>query len=167
MLRPTTVVVTLLVCGTVGAAAQGIPQAEVIQQLRARWVASGEYTLAVAEQMPVEKYLFRPTAAQMTFGEQLLHIAEQNDMIIREIWRLAPPEKKAIGYAKADVLARLKESAAFGLEVLQRTGTSDSSADLASVLNGIMLALDHTTHHRGQAIIYLRLNGVTPPEYRR
>jgi uncharacterized damage-inducible protein DinB len=28
------------------------------------------------------------------------------------------------------------------------------------------LILDHATHHRGQAVVYLRLNGIKPPEYR-
>lgn len=167
MVKRTTVLATVLVCGTIDAAAQGIPQAAVLEQLRARWNASSEYTLAVADQMPAEKYLFRPTPEQMTFGEQLLHIAEQNELILREIWRLAPAEQKAAGHAKADVVARLKETAAFGLSLLQKESTAQPSTDAASVLNGIMLALDHTTHHRGQVVVYLRLNGMTPPEYRR
>jgi uncharacterized damage-inducible protein DinB len=25
--------------------------------------------------------------------------------------------------------------------------------------------LDHVAHHRGQAIVYLRLKGITPPDY--
>jgi uncharacterized damage-inducible protein DinB len=25
---------------------------------------------------------------------------------------------------------------------------------------------DHITHHRGQIVVYLRLNGIKPPQYR-
>lgn len=29
----------------------------------------------------------------------------------------------------------------------------------------LLATLDHITHHRGQAIIYLRCNNIAPPEY--
>jgi hypothetical protein len=32
-------------------------------------------------------------------------------------------------------------------------------------VNGFHAALDHITHHRGQATIYLRGKGITPPAY--
>jgi hypothetical protein len=56
----------LMLAGTASGAEQGTAPAEIIQQLRARWIASSEYTLAVAEKMPADKYAFRPTAEQMT-----------------------------------------------------------------------------------------------------
>ncbi len=30
----------------------------------------------------------------------------------------------------------------------------------------LMLAWDHTTHHRGQLIVYLRLKGIKPTDYK-
>ena len=30
----------------------------------------------------------------------------------------------------------------------------------------LLLAYHHTAHHRGQAIVYLRLKGIEPPKYR-
>jgi len=32
-------------------------------------------------------------------------------------------------------------------------------------VKGFYTTLDHITHHRGQAIVYLRCKGITPPEY--
>jgi uncharacterized damage-inducible protein DinB len=32
-------------------------------------------------------------------------------------------------------------------------------------VQGFHATIDHITHHRGQAVIYLRSNGITPPEY--
>ena len=156
----------LVLLGTISSGGQGTAPAEIVQQVRARWIASSEYTVAVAEQMPAEKFAFRATAEQMTFGEQLLHIAEQNQLIFREVLHDARADKQPVALSKADVLARLKETTALGLKVLQER-SSVSGADLAALLDGMMLALDHTTHHRGQLIVYLRLNGMTPPEYRR
>lgn len=34
-----------------------------------------------------------------------------------------------------------------------------------SKLQFINLLNDHQTHHRGQMMVYLRLNGIQPPEY--
>jgi hypothetical protein len=30
---------------------------------------------------------------------------------------------------------------------------------------GAYATLDHITHHRGQAVLYLRTHGIEPPEY--
>ena len=158
--------VAFLLIGTVGARFQHDQGSDVVQQLKARWAASCDYTLAVADQMPADKYLFRPTPEQMTFGEQLLHISEQSRMILREIQGLAPLERTPVPIAKADVVAHLNETTALGSKLLQDRAAV-APAEMASLLNGMMLALDHTTHHRGQAVVYLRLNGITPPEYRR
>jgi len=29
----------------------------------------------------------------------------------------------------------------------------------------LLLLADHITHHRGQMLVYMRLNGLTPPKY--
>ncbi len=138
-------------------------RARIVQQLEARWNASSEYTLAIAEQMPADGYAFRPTAEQMTFGEQLLHISQQNRSIFSEMSGQTAPPAARTSPAKIDVVAHLRETHALGVRTLrQRT-----SGNIDDLLDGMMLALDHTTHHRGQAVVYLRLRGITPSEYRR
>jgi hypothetical protein len=47
--------------------------------------------------------------------------------------------------------------------ILKKTVTS-TKLDEASV-HGVYATLDHITHHRSQAIAYLRNNNITPPEY--
>ena len=39
-----------------------------------------ENTIKIAEEIPEDKYDFRPTPAQRTFAEQLLHVAGSNDL---------------------------------------------------------------------------------------
>jgi uncharacterized damage-inducible protein DinB len=34
-----------------------------------------------------------------------------------------------------------------------------------SVVKGFQATIDHITHHRGQAVLHLRGQGITPPEY--
>jgi hypothetical protein len=40
-----------------------------------RWEHSRAYLIAVAEAMPDSSYNFKPTPVEMTFAEQLMHIA--------------------------------------------------------------------------------------------
>lgn len=45
-------------------------------QLAQKWANSKTYTLKLADLMPEDKYDFRPSPEEMTFREQLLHIAD-------------------------------------------------------------------------------------------
>src|SRR5581483_11876592 len=42
------------------------------------WKTAGEYTVAIADQMPAEAYGFKPVPEEMSFAEQLVHIAQAN-----------------------------------------------------------------------------------------
>ena len=44
-------------------------------------------------------------------------------------------------------------------------GTRDGEIYFSSY-DILMLAYNHTVHHKGQATTYLRLNGIAPPQYR-
>ena len=48
----------------------------LLNQLSAKWKNAKIYALKVAELMPEEQYNFKPVPDVMTFGEQLLHIAQ-------------------------------------------------------------------------------------------
>jgi hypothetical protein len=153
----------LLLLGFLGAPAEGQTPSAPGEFLRARWLASSAYTRAIAEQMPAAAYEFRPTREQMTFGEQLLHIAEQDVSIFREMG--AQIEFARPSPVKDEVLRTLDKVKEDGVKLLARLAANpDGTVD---TLNGLLLALDHTTHHRGQLVVYLRLKGIVPAEYRR
>lgn len=42
------------------------------------WQVSKGFTIAVAEAMPADLYGFKPNPDEMTFGEQMIHIAQSN-----------------------------------------------------------------------------------------
>jgi uncharacterized damage-inducible protein DinB len=46
------------------------------------------------------------------------------------------------------------------LEKIYKTGEGSQSG-----LDLLLGLLDHTTHHRASAEMYLRIKGITPPEY--
>ena len=52
------------------------PVSNMVKLVLAR---SAKNIVAAAEEMPADKYGYKPTPAQMTFGEIVLHIAQDND----------------------------------------------------------------------------------------
>jgi len=127
------------------------------------------YTLAVAEAMPAEHFGFKPTPEIMSFAEQLNHVAGSNYYIGTILKN--PKRMRLSGTDKATVVADLKTS----LEYVKTSLEGMSSADFGeefdfftgkiSRLQGYLFMLDHMTHHRGYQIVYLRLKGITPPEF--
>ena len=122
---------------------------------------SENYTLSVAEAMPEKKYNSKPTDAVFNFGELMCHIAYGIEWWTRNYikkeetpWNPSSPKVN-----KAETITFLKQSYQFFKTSLNNGTVSEEKR------NGIYSTLDHITHHRGQATTYLRVNGITPPEY--
>ena len=66
----------------------------VSDALRSQEQRRGKNLVEAAEDMPAEKYGFKPTAAQMSFGDVMVHLAEGNDYLcsaITGVTALPPP----------------------------------------------------------------------------
>lgn len=134
------------------------------------------YTLAVAEKMPAEQYGYRPTAEEMSFGEQLLHLGDNLVWLSSNYLGERPishrPRVEGQDVDKAEVLGLLSESYDFALQQLEQLDAESLSKEfpwkggLMNKIQFLNLIQDHQTHHRAQAIVYLRLNQVVPPPYR-
>lgn len=130
-------------------------------KLSATLDTSKQYTLAVAAAMPENGYDFKPVDGVFNFGELLDHIAygiewwESNFVKgIKTDW--APVTVKS---SKKEVTAYLQKVYDALSKTISEPGLSDDA------VSGFYATLDHITHHRGQAITYLRIKGITPPEY--
>jgi hypothetical protein len=55
------------------------------------WQTSKQFTIDVADAMPAEFYGFKPNPDEMTFGEQMLHIAVSNVYRFQQITGMQPP----------------------------------------------------------------------------
>ncbi|MDX1940008.1 MAG: DinB family protein [Saprospiraceae bacterium] len=132
------------------------------------------YTLEIAELMPEEYYDFKPVAEEMSFKEQLLHIIGNANWLISSYLggKALTQDLKKKDYTKAEVIAIMKEgfgNAAETLANLKSEQLEEPVKFFAGDMNKrqIMTLLnDHHTHHRGQIIVYLRLKGVKPPQYK-
>jgi uncharacterized damage-inducible protein DinB len=143
------------------------------------WEISKQFTLEVASAMPAEFFSFKPNPDEMSFGEQMLHIAGGNVLRFQQISGIKPPFPFDPGHPpaadKAATINMLQQSFDYVLAVLpqitpeqlKRTwhipswkGRNDPDGR-AMILNMFV----HTAHHRAQCEVYLRAKGIKPPDY--
>lgn len=151
---------------------------DYIKEYLERLETSREYLILVAESMPEEKYNFKATEESMTFAENLMHISwamdwhSQTLMGGREArdWN-TDTELKVDQKSKKEMIATIDKTfdkttefiSNFNIEKLgERLDYFGANRTKRQIL---MLLADHITHHRGQMLVYMRLNGIVPPRY--
>ncbi|MBD1207471.1 MAG: DinB family protein [Ignavibacteria bacterium] len=146
------------------------------QEFARAWKRSEDYTLTVFEQMPEEKLLYKYTPESFTFAFQFIHciIFSANHVAVR-LGVPNPYEKRKRdawdNISKADLSKELHEFYAWVRKVVNEAPPKTLLEEEKFAGDTIpkwqlLLGLEnHIIHHRGQAIVYLRLNGVTPEGY--
>lgn len=149
------------------------PADSLQQQLARKWMNAKAYTLKVAELMPEENYDFKPVSGEMSFKEQLLHIADNIEWLSSNYLLVPAPKTKedTSGLNKTAVLKIVSDAYDTGSHAhlnLSAARLDEKVAFFAGPLSRrqiLILMHDHQTHHLGQLIVYLRLKGIKPPEY--
>lgn len=141
-----------------------------------RWETSRQYTLAVAAAMPEEDYHYKPTEEEMSFAEQLMHLAVVIDWhgfakADGQEYRPRWDEFKAGGRSKKEIIDIVDGEFKRAAELIasfdpgRLTETGAYARFTRTRRQFFLLMADHVTHHRAQLLVYLRLKGVTPPSY--
>ena len=145
-------------------------------EFEAAWKNSREYTLKIFNQMPEDKLDFKYTPESFSWRTQFVHCI--NFSAAQLCGRLSlenPFEKREKGYWKELTKIQLEtELNAFydwinkiiyelPDEILNKKEAY--SGDEIPVWRLFYALENHIIHHRGQAICYLRLNGITPIGY--
>jgi uncharacterized damage-inducible protein DinB len=142
------------------------------------WNDIGRKLIAMAEDFPEEKYDFKPTPAQRSFAEQLLHAAGANYYFTNVArGQKAPAEdypKRSDFKTKADVVAFVKKSFADGAAAIKEKGdsgmpqivTDNDNHYQARVVDLAYGLIEHDGEHYGQLVGYYRSSGLVPPESR-
>ncbi len=144
------------------------------------WKAQREVMMRIADAMPEDKFGFKATPPQRSWGEQVLHVAGGNLFLMRYLngRTPAPPVKttdmNTFGLkasTKAEYLKVLADSFDYGDALLNEF----SDAALAETVKGppwmgpstrarmVYDAISHCQDIYGQMAVYLRLNGIVPP----
>lgn len=139
---------------------------------------SKKYILLVAEMMPEEKYDFRATPETLTFAENLMHIGYALDWhsqsLLGErasrVWKTDTLFKPA-DRSKKEMIAIIDKTCNEAIQLIEEFDPTklDEELDYFGLTRSkrqiFLLLADHVTHHRGQMLVYLRLNGLVPPRY--
>ncbi len=149
-------------------------QTAFLEEAQQKWENAAAYTLELAELMPDSAYAYRPVPEVRTFEEQLLHAARNMNWLTSSYLGGEKTDKdlERTGRPKEEVIAILEETLSMAAEAIAKLTAEqldeqvDFFAGPMSKRQILLLLNDHLTHHRGQAIIYLRMVGGTPPRYR-
>jgi uncharacterized damage-inducible protein DinB len=147
------------------------------QSLATSWRGVRDYTLAVVASMPDSLLDFRPATASRTFHEQVVHLSVaalgMSQAISTQVTNVTIDTSSG-GHA---TLARNVTTALDAVINAHLTVCDDRWLDpipwaspgltAATITRRQVaeVARDHLAHHRGQLVVYLRLNGITPPPY--
>ncbi len=128
--------------------------------------------IAAAEEFPADKLKFKPTPAQMSVGDIIVHLSQGNDYLCGTIGGMKAPTRTKVDAddAKPALIARLRETFAFCDQALAPLTDANLSEQLpffggrkmsrAAVMT---ITTGDWADHYSQYAIYLRLNGLLPP----
>jgi uncharacterized damage-inducible protein DinB len=149
------------------ASAQADVKAIVLKHLK----TSRDFTLKVADQMPETAYNFKLTPPQMSFAEQIVHLSQGLAVFWSPFFGNNPAFDKPASLNKPDVIMFAKKSFDVAIEQVSKltpeqiAKTYQSGEGTMTGLELLMGMLDHNTHHRASAEMYLRAKGITPTQY--
>ena len=130
-------------------------------------------TVAAIEEMPADKFGFKPTPDQMSFGHLAAHIVEANYFFCAKVGDVRQPRrwrKRRKSDGKDKLVAAVKASFDFcgtALAKAEDAKLGDPIQDFAKKTKprawaALALAGSWSDHY-GAAAMYLRLNGLLPP----
>jgi uncharacterized damage-inducible protein DinB len=137
------------------------------------WGRTYGLLIGEAEAMPEDKYAFKPTPPQQSFGERLMHVAGIDLKLVGTLGGKTPaPMVNLKATTKADIVAALRQVNDYGAAVIkefsdqqlaERVASLPFMGPTASRLRVINFAMSHSQDIYGQLVVYLRLSGITPP----
>ena len=145
------------------------PVSDALRQILA---GRAKNTIAAFEEMPADKYGFKPTPEQMTFGHLAAHVVESNYYFCANAGNVPQPKVAEVkdSDSKDVLVAAVKSSFDFCSTAVAKASDSTMAGDItwfdgkpkarAWAFLGLASSL---ADHYGIAAIYLRLNGLVPP----
>jgi hypothetical protein len=151
------------------------PSAAALEQ----WNDIGRKLIAMAEDLPEDKYDYKPHPDSRTFVGNLLHASASmyyfTDAVDGKKPRYGDDPKRDELKTKAQVVAFVKKCVADGADVIKAKGDAGMAtavypgggprlAKIDELAYGI---IEHSGEHYGQLVVYYRVNGMVPPESRK
>jgi uncharacterized damage-inducible protein DinB len=171
---------------------QGHPQNQAPGSARSRaeetlewWNQIGNKLIAMAKDFPEDKYDFKLQKDERTFAQNLLHVAAVDYDLIRRVGgsnigpdfgKDAHNPSRDVYKTKADVVKLMEQAVADGAVVIKQQGDEGLDKTMQfgwetgrHVVHNSYIwitAIEHSTEHFGQLVVYYRANNMVPPESR-
>ena len=172
--------IAVLACAIGVVAAPTFAQAPTLQgDLLKDWMSLQNTMAKIAAEMPADKYGAKPTPAQQSFGERVVHIATANNRFLGLLGgkETAPTLDAKMAAMKKDAAVKaMNDSFNYGIALLKEQ-TDQTLLQEAVNPPGFLgpstrarivtFLIGHTWDIYGQLVVYLRLNGGVPPASQR
>ena len=132
--------------------------------------------MKIAQAMPEDKYGFKATPAQRSFGGHVMHIAQVNMMLLPALGSKIPaPTIDGKATSKADVIKAMIDTFDYGTAILKEQTDQTMVGGVqgppwmgfSTRARMIEFLVGHTQDTYGQMVVYLRLSGGVPPASQR
>jgi hypothetical protein len=148
-----------------------VAQNPLADAFRANAASEAKNLVAAAEEMPADKYGYKPTPAQLSFGEIVVHLSGGNDQLCGTLTGTTPPvrSKVAVTDSKDALVARLKETFDFCHSALEKLTDADLGREVPlfgrkfTIARLELVTVGDWADHYSQVSNYLRINGLLPP----
>lgn len=160
----------ILILSTAAVAQQ--TQSPVSDALRAMLGGREKNTVAAFEQMPADKFGYKPTPEQMTFGHLAAHIVSSNYFFCSNVGDVPRPKTEELKGTedKDKLIAGMKASFEFCHTALAKADDSKMNDEVTWFdgkprrrASAFLSLASSWADHYGMAAMYLRQNGLFPP----
>jgi uncharacterized damage-inducible protein DinB len=174
-----TLVFGLSICSAVSMthAAQAASSTNVKEDLLKDWQAQKKSMMDIADAMPTDKFDYKATPAERSYGEQVMHVAQINVGLLKTLAgkATAPTVTPKSATTKEQMIKALEDSYDYGTALIQE----QTEASMIETINGprflgpstrariFGFLMGHSMDIYGQMVVYLRLNGIVPPASRK
>jgi hypothetical protein len=175
----TTIVIICTLLTASGVKAQGrgrggpAPCTTLACDIQADWEGNRGALTGIANAMPEDKFGFKPTPAQESFAERVMHVVNIDIKLMSTLGGKTPtPTVNAKATSKAEIIAALNTSMDYGAAVLKEFNDQQLVERVASLpfmgptvsrVRVTYFSIAHSQDIYGQLAVYLRLSGITPP----
>ena len=160
--------------------AQALTSEDIKTQLVKEWERSKAYTIDYLNTMPANKYSFKAVDSIRSFAQQMLHLAGANVFFMSLATDQKPPslpqnlEQNVSAQTKDSVMYYITTSYDYAIAAAKSSDVSKWAEKKKLPFGGyeetryalLIKAIEHQAHHRGQTTIYIRLQGIKPPQER-
>ena len=160
--------------------AQALSNEAIRAQLVKEWERAKVYTVDYLNTMPADKYSYVAADSIRSFAKQMLHLAGANIFLMLNATDYKVPaifgnpnlENSPGAQNKDSVMFYVTNSYDYCINAIKNTdlakwGEKKKIFGFEETRFALMIkTFEHQTHHRGQTTIYIRRQGIRPPQER-